>query len=135
MAGVIAMRPKVLILDEPTAGLDPSGRAMILDMIRKYNKKTGATVIFVSHNMEDVAGLSHRVFVMNKGKNEAFGTPEEVFSQSERLISMGLGVPKVTHILYELKKRGFPVKDGIYTLDGAADEIARLLRERGESNA
>ena len=135
IAGVIAMRPKVLILDEPTAGLDPSGRAMILDMIRKYNKKTGATVIFVSHNMEDVAGLSHRVFVMNKGKNEAFGTPEEVFSQSERLISMGLGVPKVTHILYELKKRGFPVKDGIYTIDGAADEIERLLKERGKINA
>ena len=135
IAGVIAMRPKVLILDEPTAGLDPSGRAMILEMIKNYNKKTGATVIFVSHNMEDVASLSHRVFVMNKGKNEAFGTPKEVFSQSERLISMGLGVPKVTHILYELKKRGFPVKDGIYTIDGAADEIARLLRERGESNA
>lgn len=135
IAGVIAMQPKVLILDEPTAGLDPKGRALILEMIRGYNKKTGATVIFVSHNMEDVASLSHRVFVMNKGKREAFGSPSEVFSQSEKLISMGLGVPKVTQILFDLKKLGFPVRDGIYTVDGAADEIARLLKGRDEKNA
>ena len=135
IAGVLAMRPEVLILDEPTAGLDPKGRATILDMIKNYNEKTGATVIFVSHNMEDVAGLSHRVLVMNKGKNVMFGSPREVFSKGETLLSMGLDVPKITRIFLELKGRGFDVSDGIYTVDAAAAEIERLLRERGGKRA
>ena len=135
IAGVLAMKPRVLILDEPTAGLDPKGRQMILDMIKNYNRQTNASVVFVSHNMEDVAGLSHRVFVMNRGKNVMFGTPQEVFSQSELLLSMGLDVPKITRIFLDLKKSGFAVKDGIYTVDAAADEIERLLREQGVKNA
>lgn len=135
IAGVLAMKPRVLILDEPTAGLDPKGRQMILDMIKNYNRQTNASVVFVSHNMEDVAGLSHRVFVMNRGKNVMFGTPQEVFSQSERLLSMGLDVPKITRIFLDLKKSGFAVKDGIYTVDAAVDEIERLLREQGVKNA
>ncbi len=131
IAGVVAMRPEVLVLDEPTAGLDPRGRQMILDMIKNYNEKTGASVIFVSHNMEDVAGISNRVLVMNNGKNEMFASPKEVFSKAEKLISMGLDVPKITRIFLELKSRGIKLDDGIYTIDGAVDEICRVLNGRG----
>lgn len=132
IAGVVAMRPEVLILDEPTAGLDPHGRQKILDMIQDYNTRTGAAIIFVSHNMEDVAGLSDRVLVMNGAKNEMFAPVREVFSHAGELLAMGLDVPAVTRIFLELKGRGIPVRDGIYTLEGAAGEVCRLLSERGK---
>lgn len=128
IAGVIAMEPRVLILDEPTAGLDPKGRQTILEMIRNYNRETGAAVLFVSHNMEDVAALSQRVLVMSGGKQALFGEPAEVFAQSERLQALSLDVPAMTRILLGLKSRGFPVRDGIYTLRSAAAEIIRLKK-------
>jgi len=129
IAGVIAMEPKVLILDEPTAGLDPRGRQTILDMIRSYNQKTGAAVLFVSHNMEDVAALSHRVLVMSKGKEVLFGTPKEVFAQPDVLQNLSLDVPVATRILDQLSQRGFAIKKGIYTIHDAAEEIAGLVKE------
>ncbi|MBQ6818364.1 MAG: energy-coupling factor transporter ATPase [Clostridia bacterium] len=131
IAGVIAMEPKVLILDEPTAGLDPKGRQTILEMIKAYNQKTGAAVLFVSHNMEDVAALAHRVLVLSGGKEVLFDTPDKVFAQSETLQNLSLDVPVATRIMLGLKQKGFAVKDGIYTLEAAADEIARLKKEGG----
>ena len=131
IAGVIAMEPKVLILDEPTAGLDPKGRQTILEMIKAYNQKTGAAVLFVSHNMEDVAALAHRVLVLSGGKEVLFDTPDKGFAQSETLQNLSLDVPVATRIMLGLKQKGFAVKDGIYTLEAAADEIARLKKEGG----
>ncbi len=131
IAGVIAMEPKVLILDEPTAGLDPKGRQTILEMIQAYNQKTGAAVLFVSHNMEDVAALAHRVLVLSGGKEVLFDTPDKVFAQSETLQKLSLDVPTATRIMLGLKQKGFAVKDGIYTLQDAAAEIARLKKEGG----
>lgn len=128
IAGILAMEPQVLILDEPTAGLDPKGRATILDMIRAYNQKTGAAVLFVSHNMEDVAALSHRVLVMNGGEQVILDTPEKVFSQSDLLQKISLDVPAVTRILLGLKAKGFPVKEGIYTVEDGVYEILRLQK-------
>ncbi len=129
IAGILAMEPKVLILDEPTAGLDPKGRGTILDMIKAYNEKTGAAVLFVSHNMEDVAALSHRVMVMNGARQVLLDTPSKVFSQGELLKEMSLDVPAVTRILAGLKEKGFPVKDGIYTVENAVTEVVRLQKE------
>lgn len=129
IAGVIAMMPEVLVLDEPTAGLDPEGRAAVLEMIKKYRKETGATVIVVTHSMEIAASLSDRILVMNRGKLQFEGTPEEIFSHAEELISMGLSVPSFTKILIALKKKGFNVKE-VYTVEDAADEICRLLQGR-----
>ncbi len=129
IAGILAMEPKVLILDEPTAGLDPKGRGTILDMIKAYNQKTGAAVLFVSHNMEDVAALSHRVMVMNGARQVLLDTPSKVFSQGELLKEMSLDVPAVTRILAGLKEKGFPVKDGIYTVEDGVREILRLQKE------
>lgn len=131
IAGILAMEPKVLILDEPTAGLDPKGRETILDMIRAYNEKTGAAVLFVSHNMEDVAALSHRVMVMNGARQVLLDTPSKVFSQGELLKEMSLDVPAVTRILAGLKEKGYPVKDGIYTVEDGVQEILRLQKEGG----
>ncbi len=131
IAGVIAMEPKVLILDEPTAGLDPKGRQTILDMIKAYNQKTGAAVLFVSHNMEDVAALSHKVLVLSKGKEVLFDTPDKVFAQSGLLKDLSLDVPVPTRILLGLAQKGFTVKKGIYTIEDAAKEILRLKKEGG----
>ena len=131
IAGILAMEPKVLILDEPTAGLDPKGRETILDMIKAYNEKTGAAVLFVSHNMEDVAALSHRVMVMNGARQVLLDTPSKVFSQGELLKEMSLDVPAVTRILAGLKEKGYPVKDGIYTVEDGVQEILRLQKEGG----
>ena len=131
IAGVIAMEPNVLILDEPTAGLDPKGRQTILDMIKAYNQKTGAAVLFVSHNMEDVAALSDKVLVLSKGKEVLFDTPEKVFAQSELLKSLSLDVPVPTRILLGLNEKGFAAKKGIYTIRDAAKEIVRLKKEGG----
>ena len=131
IAGVIAMEPNVLILDEPTAGLDPKGRQTILDMIKAYNQKTGAAVLFVSHNMEDVAALSHKVLVLSKGKEVLFDTPEKVFAQSELLKNLSLDVPVPTRILLGLNQKGFAARKGIYTITDAAKEIVRLKKEGG----
>ena len=131
IAGVIAMEPKVLILDEPTAGLDPKGRQTILDMIKAYNQKTGAAVLFVSHNMEDIAALSHKVLVLSKGEEVLFDTPSNVFAQSVLLKNLSLDVPVPTRILLGLNQKGFAAKKGIYTIADAAKEIVRLKKEGG----
>ncbi len=115
IAGVIAMRPEVLILDEPTAGLDPAGCEQILENICDYRKKTGATVLIVSHNMDDVARLSERIIVFDHGKIAMDGTPEEIFSQPERLISMGLTVPHSTAVAMELRRLGLELPETVYT--------------------
>ena len=131
IAGVIALEPEVLILDEPTAGLDPKGREMIIDMVEKYRSSTGKTVIVISHSMDDVARFCDRVLVMNKGRVELFDTVENVFSDSLRLDSLGLGVPSVTQLMLNLKSRGIDVKTNIFTVEQAKAELCRLLKGRG----
>ena len=117
IAGVIAMLPEVLILDEPTAGLDPRGRDEIIANIRQYQRSTGATVIMVSHSMEDVARLVDRLFVFNEGQIALTGTPAEVFSHSQELRDMGLTVPKVTMVAQRLRALGLDITPDIYTTE------------------
>ena len=130
IAGVLAMKPKVLILDEPTAGLDPQGREEILDQIKKLQKETGITIILVSHSMEDVAEYVDRIIVMNKGKVMYDDVPKEVFKHYVELEEVGLGAPQVTYIMKALKEKGLPVEEGPTTVDEAADEIMRALQKR-----
>lgn len=115
IAGVIAMRPGVLILDEPTAGLDPAGCRQIMDNICRYRKESGATVIIVSHNMDDAARLTERLIVFNRGAVAMDGTPEEVFSQPERLVEIGLNVPQSTALAMALREKGLALEGAIYT--------------------
>ncbi|MDO5311472.1 MAG: energy-coupling factor transporter ATPase [Clostridia bacterium] len=127
IAGVLAMEPKVLILDEPTAGLDPAGRDEILFKIKDMHERMELTVILVSHSMEDVARLADRILVMNKGSVEMLDTPENIFRNSQRLTEIGLNVPQVTKITDELRRRGMPLKDGIYTINDALYCIKKVL--------
>lgn len=128
IAGVIAMRPEVLVLDEPAAGLDPQGRDIILDGIFKYREKTGATIIIVSHSMEDMARLCDDIIVLSHGEVVLNGNRDEVFSESEMLEKIGLAVPQITLLMHELNARGIKVNNGIYTEDAAVCEIARLMK-------
>ncbi len=128
IAGVIAMRPEVLVLDEPAAGLDPQGRDAILDGVFKYRESTGATVIIVSHSMEDMARLCDDIIVLSHGEVVLNGTRDEVFSKSQMLESIGLAVPQITLLMHELSARGIEVNNGIYTTDAAVKEIARILK-------
>ena len=130
IAGVIAMRPEVLVLDEPAAGLDPQGRDAILDGVFKYREKTGATVIIVSHSMEDMARLCDDIIVLSHGEVVLNGTRDEVFAESEMLERIGLAVPQITLLMHELNARGIKVNNGIYTEDAAIEEIAALLKGR-----
>ena len=125
IAGVIAMEPEVLILDEPTAGLDPVGRAEILGNIEAYRQAKNATIMMVSHSMEDVARLTDRLLVMNGSRLAMDGTPSEVFSRAQELLAMGLNIPQVTQVFLELKKLGLDVKS-VYTMEQAVAEIVRL---------
>ena len=125
IAGVLAMKPKVLILDEPTAGLDPKGRDEILDQIAKLHKETGMTVVLVSHSMEDVARYVDRIIVMNKGEKMLDRTPKEVFRHYKELEEVGLAAPQVTYVMHDLKDRGFDVSPDATTIEEAADEIMR----------
>lgn len=128
IAGVIAMRPGVLILDEPTAGLDPAGCEQILRNICDYRTQTGSTVIIVSHSMDDVARLTDRLVVFNHGAIRFDGTPEEVFSQPEELGSIGLAVPAATELAMELKKRGLMLPNSIYTNEQLEKALLKLKR-------
>ena len=121
------MEPKVLILDEPTAGLDPKGRDVILGQIREYQKERGSTVLLVSHSMEDVARVSSKVLVMNESKCAMYGTVDEVFTRASELAGMGLNIPQVTRIFLGLKARGYDVNTCVYTARQGRDEILRLL--------
>ena len=125
IAGVIAMEPEVLILDEPTAGLDPVGRSEILGNIQSYRKAKNATIMMVSHSMEDVARLTDRLLVMNGSELAMDAQPAQVFTHAEELTQMGLNIPQVTQVFLELKKLGLDVKN-VYTIDQAAAEIRRL---------
>lgn len=127
IAGVIAMRPEVLVLDEPAAGLDPQGRDVILNGIFKYREKTGATVVIVSHSMEDMARICDDIIVLSHGEVVLNGTRDEVFAQSQMLEKIGLAVPQITLLMHELNARGIKVNNGIYTEEEAVKEIARLL--------
>lgn len=128
LAGVLAMRPKVLILDEPTAGLDPHGRKEILRYIRNYNKETGATILFVTHSMEDIAETVERIIVLEKSHILMTGTTREVFARAEELTRAGLTVPQVTQVMCTLASLGVPVDRAIYTIDDALDALIPLCQ-------
>ena len=132
IAGVIAMEPEVLILDEPTAGLDPAGRAEILGNIESYRKAKNATIMMVSHSMEDVARLTDRLMVMNGSQLAMDGTPGEIFTQAERLVEMGLNIPQVTQVFLRLRKMGFPVEN-VYTLEQAVEALKALKGGRAHA--
>lgn len=127
IAGVIAMEPKVLILDEPTAGLDPKGRDDILNQIKILHEKYKMTIVLVSHSMEDVGKLAQRVVVMNKGKIELLGKPSKVFKEIETLEKIGLAVPQVTYLMKALREKGFDVSDEIFTVEKGTQEILKAL--------
>lgn len=124
IAGVIAMQPKVLILDEPTAGLDPIGRDTILDMIKNYREKTGSTVLLVSHSMEDIAKIATKVAVMNNARLEMYGTVDEVYSHAERLREIGLNIPQISKVFEILKNHGHDF-GSVYTVDHAVEVLTR----------
>ena len=129
IAGILAMHPKVLVLDEPTAGLDPKGRDEILDQINHLHKETGMTVILVSHSMEDIANYVDRIIVMNRGEKMLDGTPREVFAHYKELEKVGLAAPQVTYVMHDLKDRGFDVAADATTIEEAADEIMRSFHD------
>ena len=129
IAGVIAMKPQVLILDEPTAGLDPKGREEILNMIRELHEKMKCTIILVSHSMDDVADYAERIIVMNHGEVFLDGTPKEVFSHKQELEEIGLAVPTVTDIMHQVKELGYPVDESVTTLSDAAEALVNLYHD------
>ena len=131
IAGVIAMDPDILILDEPCAGLDPMGRDILLSQIFSYHKERGTTVILVSHSMEDVASVCDRVMVMNKSSMKMFDSTANVFSRSDELDEIGLRVPQITSITDSLIAAGVPLSKGILTVDRAVFEISELLKKEG----
>lgn len=127
IAGVVAMEPKILILDEPTAGLDPKGRDEILGRIKELHTEYKMTIILVSHSMEDVAKVANRVLVMHKGKSILDGTPESVFKEVELLEEVGLAAPQVTYLARKLKEKGFSISENIFTIEQAKRELLKLL--------
>ena len=131
IAGVLVMQPEVLILDEPTAGLDPAGRDEILQNIRDYHDANGATVILVSHSMEEVAAQVDRLVVVNDGVIPLDGTPHQVFAQGEQLRRMGLDIPQVTAVFHRLRELGVDIDPAVYTTEEAKAAILAILRERG----
>ena len=130
IAGVLAMQPEVLILDEPTAGLDPKGRDEILDLLAAMHKERGITIILVSHSMEDVAKYVGRIIVMNQGQVMFDDVPKKVFRHYKELEAIGLAAPQVTYLMHELKEEGFPVSTDATTVDEARDEILRVITKR-----
>lgn len=131
IAGVMAMNPRVLILDEPTASLDPMGRDRIFEHIKAYHKKTKNTILIVSHSMEDIARFADRILVMNNGGVFCFDETEKVFSRAEEISRIGLDVPQITKVFMELKKHGLDFGKEVYTVDYAKEIILKNLRERG----
>ena len=126
IAGVIAMEPEVVIFDEPTAGLDPAGCASLLENIRAYRQATGATILMVSHSMDDVARLADRLLVLNEGQVEMLGKPSEIFTRAQRLREIGLNVPQVTSLFLRLRELGTPVDPATYTVEDALEQLLRL---------
>lgn len=132
IAGVIAMDPEVLVLDEPTAGLDPMGRDVLFTQIVQYHKKRKNTVLLVSHSMEDIARVADRIIVMNNSRLVMFDKTKEVFSHGRELEKIGLKVPQITRIMLELKEKGYDVPDGILTVDEAFSAVSSLLKKEGK---
>ena len=132
IAGVMAMRPEVLILDEPTAGLDPRGREEILEEIKAYRRQTGATILLVSHSMEDVARHAQQILVMNAGKVFCYGTVENVFRRSQELQAIGLAVPQITRVCNALRAKGIPLTEDIFTVEQATEQLIAWYRKKGE---
>lgn len=128
IAGIIAMKPDVLVFDEPAAGLDPKGRDEIFESVVKYRNETGATVVIVSHSMEDMAKFCDELIVMAHSKVVMQGSCKEVFSRGEMLEEIGLAIPQITKLMMTLKEKGVKVDPGIYTVKNAAEELSRLLR-------
>ncbi|MBQ8093406.1 MAG: energy-coupling factor transporter ATPase [Clostridia bacterium] len=134
IAGVLAMKPSVLVLDEPCAGLDPHGREEILGLIKRLHTESGATIVMVSHSMDDVAQLAERVLVMEKGRLVMDGTPEEVFTRGEELRSMGLDVPQVVQLCEQLRARGYEIPERIYRMEDIREILLKILK-KGEHHA
>lgn len=134
IAGVMAMQPEIIIFDEPVAGLDPMGRASVVKMIDDYSKKYNATVLIISHNMEDMALIADKLLVMNKGELALFDTTENVFRQHEYLKSIGLNVPMVTQIMLSLREKGINIPDDIFTVEKAVDYLTTFVKG-GNHNA
>lgn len=132
IAGVIAMEPEVLVLDEPTAGLDPMGRELLLSQIMQYHRERKNTVILVSHSMEDIARVADRIIVMSNSRVVMFDKTKEIFSKGRELEQIGLRVPQITRIMLELKEKGFDIDDGILTVDDALSQITSLLKKEGK---
>ena len=130
IAGVIAMNPEVLILDEPTAGLDPLGRSKLMSSIIKYHKTKDNVIIIISHSMDEIAEIADKVIVMNKGKIELFGTPTDVFENERKILECGLKLPSVTKILSDIKKRGYKINKSIDNINQAVEEIDGILKFR-----
>jgi energy-coupling factor transport system ATP-binding protein len=134
IAGVLAMEPKILILDEPTAGLDPAGRDEILYKIKDMHERMDMTVILVSHSMEDIAKLADRILVMNQGEVAMFDRTDAVFARGEELTRMGLNVPQITQIADGLRRQGIPLREGIYTVEDAYRQLCAFLLSKGEES-
>ncbi|MCQ2435724.1 MAG: energy-coupling factor transporter ATPase [Clostridia bacterium] len=132
IAGIVAMRPSIMILDEPAAGLDPRGRDEILSNIIRYQRESSSTVIMISHSMEDMARYCDKILVMNHGKVFRYGTPAEIFSDSDSLENIGLAVPQITRVMRRLKQLGNDVNTAVYTVDEAHREILRLIGGDGK---
>ncbi len=130
IAGVLAMEPRVLILDEPTAGLDPYGREVILNLIKKYHEEKNKTIIWVSHSMEDIARFAEKVLVMNESKIFSFGTVEEVFRNNKEIENIGLSIPQITKISRSLSEKGLEIDSGIFNVEAARDSILKLLKKK-----
>lgn len=135
IAGVIAMRPRVLVLDEPTAGLDPEGKETILSQIRKYHEETGASIIFVTHSMEDIARFSNKIIVVNQGKIAMYGTVKEIFDHAAEIRAMGLGVPQVTKVFLNLREKGIDLPTDVYTVAYAKKKIIEYLETHRKGGA
>ena len=131
IAGILAMRPEVLVLDEPTAGLDPQGCDEILGLVRDYHRQSGATILIVSHSMEDIAGLADRLLVMNHAKVLFCDTPRAVFSHADEIIAAGLDIPMITKVMLELKRRGHNVDTSVYTVAQGLDALRACKAEGG----
>lgn len=132
IAGVLSMKPEILILDEPTAGLDPRGRDEILGQIKRIHEEQNTTVILVSHSMEDIAKLVERIIVMHNGKIELTGTKEEIFKNANRLEEIGLGLPQILYLVNSLRKNNINIRENIFSIEEVKDEIVKIV---GESNA
>ncbi len=132
IAGVIAMNPRVLILDEPTAGLDPKGRDTILALIQKYHRQEHNTVLLVSHSMEDVAKYATKVLVMNRSRLYAYEDVDSIFTRAAEIEKIGLSVPQITKVFHQLAELGYPVNSNTYRVQEASEQLLRLLKKKGE---